>query len=72
MDAVSKRLLSTDEAAQYLGISRANFYALGISGQLLNIGWGSGKNLYDLQDLDRLIENRKKSIMEKLHIKSKG
>ncbi len=67
MDAL-KRLFTTDEAAGYLGMSRANFYALEIGGKLLNLGWG-GKNLYDRKDLDNFIEDRKRAIMKKLHIK---
>ena len=57
-----KRLLSTNEAAEYLGISKSNFYALGVAGRLLNVGWGRKKNLYDLHDLDSLVNERKKVI----------
>jgi hypothetical protein len=60
-----KRLLSTIEAAEYLGISKSNFYALGVAGRLLNVGWGRKKNLYDLHDLDSLVNERKKVIHRK-------
>lgn len=53
-------MLSTKEAAEYLGISVTGFFSKGFTSRLKRLRWGKHKDLYDIQDLDRLIEEQKR------------
>lgn len=61
-----RRLLSTKEAMQYLGIGKMLWLDLGIPLKLTSLGWGKKKDLYDIKDLDRIIEKHKAKKLEGL------
>lgn len=53
-----KRLLSQREAAGYLGVSVRKVQELGADGTLKRVALG-GRTLYDIRDLDALIDRAK-------------
>ena len=58
---IQPRLLSTREAAAYLGVSKTSFYAQGFSDRLTHCGWGRKKELYDIKELDQIVDEKIKS-----------
>jgi excisionase family DNA binding protein len=61
-EGLDRRLLSTKEAARYLGCSIGNIRNLVDTGKLstVHIGaFGRAKAWYDVKDLDKLVEDSK-------------
>lgn len=63
---MTPRLLSVKESAQYLGISKRYFYELGFARKIKRIQLGKKKYLYDVQDLDKLINKIKRERVARL------
>ncbi|MFA6568125.1 MAG: hypothetical protein WCS96_07930 [Victivallales bacterium] len=59
-----RRLMNTKEAAAYLGISVCGFRIFGFQHKLPRLGWGKHKDLYDIKDLDKIIEEHKAKKLE--------
>ena len=57
--ALQKRLIGVEEAAYYLGIQRSTLYAWAERRKVPSVKMGA-RLLFDLQDLDRLIEASKR------------
>lgn len=58
---VEKRLIGVGEAAHYLGIQRSTLYSWAERRKIPSVKMGA-RLLFDLQDLDRLIEASKRPI----------
>ena len=59
--AVEKRLIGVKEAAIYLGIQRSTLYSWAERRRIPSVKMGT-RLLFDLQDLDRLIESAKRPV----------
>ena len=58
---MKKRLLSTSECAEYMGVSRSAFINHVLARRRLKpVSLLQGKHLYDIKDVDQLIENAKR------------
>ena len=57
--ALQKRLIGVDEASQYLGIQRSTLYSWAERRRIPSVKMGT-RLLFDLHDLDELIEAAKR------------
>ena len=57
--SVQKRLIGVEEAAYYLGIQRSTLYSWAERRKIPSVKMGA-RLLFDLQDLDQLIEASKR------------
>ena len=57
MSTCPRRLLSTKEAMCYLGIGKMLWLDLGIPLKLTSLGFGTKKDLWDIRELDRFIDD---------------
>lgn len=57
--ARSKRLLTTEQAAEYLGVDTETVKRLRAAGKLRSVGLLERKLLFDVDDLDAVIEDLK-------------
>ncbi len=62
-NAIERRLLRVDEAAIYLGIRPSTVYSWAQYRKIPSVKIG-GRLLFDIQDLDELIESRKRPSVE--------
>jgi len=56
-----KRLLSVEEAAMYLGVRKSTIYSWSWRRKIPSVKMGR-RLLFDRQDLDRIIEERKRGV----------
>jgi len=59
LDAAKKRLLSVEEAAQYLGVQKSTIYSRAWRRVIPSVKMGR-RLLFDQEDLDRMIEAGKR------------
>lgn len=56
---LSRRLLSTSQAAEYLGVSEDSVRNMNAGGKLRRVKIVGVKLMFDVKDLDRMIEDSK-------------
>ena len=59
VEQLKKRLLGIEEAAQYLGVTKSTLYSWAWRRKIPSVKMGR-RLLFDIQDLDRLIEAQKR------------